>query len=719
MKQLVQKLKDGEMSILEVAPPLVSTGMVLVKNHYSLISAGTERSTVEAARMSLMGKAKARPQQVKQVVDSLKQQGPVHTYRAVMKKLDSYSPLGYSCAGEVVGVADDVRGFRVGDRVACGGVGYAIHAEVVAVPANLCVKLAPNAELSRAAFNTLGAIAMQGVRQSNLHVGETCVVIGLGLLGQITCQILKVAGINVVGLDIDPAMISLAREHCEQNCYSSKDAGIAESIDDMTGGLGADCVIITAASSSLEPINLAGRLLRKRGEVVVVGAVPTGFDRDPYFYRKEISLKMSCSYGPGRYDINYEEKGIDYPAAFVRWTENRNMLAFQELLQSGKIDVNYLISHRFNLDRAPDAYDLIVAKSEPYLGILIEYDVDKVDLSNNRVTFREAGAARKRGELGVAFIGAGSYAMGHLLPNVVKQPGVSMTGVMTSSGSSSRTVGEKYNFEFCTSDDNEIWSNQATDVVFVATRHNSHAGYVEKALSYDKHVFVEKPLCMDPDELEIIKSTYEAAASGTQLMVGFNRRFAPLVQTMRESLGSGPMSVIYRVNAGAVPMDSWIQDKTIGGGRIVGEVCHFIDFIMYLTGALPLRVYASGISDNAEPQDIININLDFSDGSIGTIAYYANGARSVSKEYVEAYATGRTAILTDYKSLVIHGGSKPLKKSLLNQDKGQARLIEAFISACKGEQPAPIRFEEVYLTTLATFRILESLRTRECAIVQL
>ena len=719
MKQLVQKLKDGEMSILEVAPPLVSTGMVLVKNHYSLISAGTERSTVEAARMSLMGKAKARPQQVKQVVDSLKQQGPVHTYRAVMKKLDSYSPLGYSCAGEVVGVADDVRGFRVGDRVACGGVGYAIHAEVVAVPANLCVKLAPNAELSRAAFNTLGAIAMQGVRQSNLHVGETCVVIGLGLLGQITCQILKVAGINVVGLDIDPAMISLAREHCEQNCYSSKDAGIAESIDDMTGGLGADCVIITAASSSLEPINLAGRLLRKRGEVVVVGAVPTGFDRDPYFYRKEISLKMSCSYGPGRYDINYEEKGIDYPAAFVRWTENRNMLAFQELLQSGKIDVNYLISHRFNLDRAPDAYDLIVAKSEPYLGILIEYDVDKVDLSNNRVTFREAGAARKRGELGVAFIGAGSYAMGHLLPNVVKQPGVSMTGVMTSSGSSSRTVGEKYNFEFCTSDDNEIWSNQATDVVFVATRHNSHAGYVEKALSYDKHVFVEKPLCMDPDELEIIKSTYEAAASGTQLMVGFNRRFAPLVQTMRESLGSGPMSVIYRVNAGAVPMDSWIQDKTIGGGRIVGEVCHFIDFIMYLTGALPLRVYASGINDNAEPQDIININLDFSDGSIGTIAYYANGARSVSKEYVEAYATGRTAILTDYKSLVIHGGSKPLKKSLLNQDKGQARMIEAFISACKGEQPAPIRFEEVYLTTLATFRILESLRTRECAIVQL
>jgi predicted dehydrogenase/NADPH:quinone reductase-like Zn-dependent oxidoreductase len=590
---------------------------------------------------------------------------------------------------------------------------------VVAVPANLCVKLAPNAELSRAAFNTLGAIAMQGVRQSNLHVGETCFVIGLGLLGQITCQILKVAGINVVGLDIDPAMISLAREHCEQNCYSSKDAGIAESIDDMTGGLGADCVIITAASSSLEPINLAGRLLRKRGEVVVVGAVPTGFDRDPYFYRKEISLKMSCSYGPGRYDINYEEKGIDYPAAFVRWTENRNMLAFQELLQSGKIDVNYLISHRFNLDRAPDAYDLIVAKSEPYLGILIEYDVDKVDLSNNRVTFREAGAARKRGELGVAFIGAGSYAMGHLLPNVVKQPGVSMTGVMTSSGSSSRTVGEKYNFEFCTSDDNEIWSNQATDVVFVATRHNSHAGYVEKALSYDKHVFVEKPLCMDPDELEIIKSTYEAAASGTQLMVGFNRRFAPLVQTMRESLGSGPMSVIYRVNAGAVPMDSWIQDKTIGGGRIVGEVCHFIDFIMYLTGALPLRVYASGINDNAEPQDIININLDFSDGSIGTIAYYANGARSVSKEYVEAYATGRTAILTDYKSLVIHGGSKPLKKSLLNQDKGQARMIEAFISACKGEQPAPIRFEEVYLTTLATFRILESLRTRECAIVQL
>ena len=377
------------------------------------------------------------------------------------------------------------------------------------------------------------------------------------------------------------------------------------------------------------------------------------------------------------------------------------------------MDVDYLTSHRFNLDQAPDAYDLIVSKSEPYLGIVIEYDADKVDLTTNRVTFREAGTAEKRGGLGVAFVGAGSYAMGHLLPNVVKQPGVSMTGVMTSSGSSSRTVGEKYNFEYCTSDENEIWNNPATDTVFIATRHNSHAAYVEKALSHNKHVFVEKPLCMDAEELAVISSKYEAAASGTQLMVGFNRRFAPLVQTMKEGLGAGPMSVIYRVNAGAIPMDSWIQDKAIGGGRIVGEVCHFIDLIMYLTGSLPVRVYASGISDNAEPQDIVNINMDFSDGSIGTIAYYANGAKSAGKEYVEAYATGRTAMLTDYKSLVIHGGRKPVKKSLLNQDKGQARMIEAFIAACKGEQPAPIRYEEIYLATLATFRILESLRTRQ------
>ena len=371
MEQLTQKLGSGEMQIQELPIPQLQNGMILVKNHYSLISAGTEGSTVKAARKSLLGKAKERPQQVKQVFEVLKKQGLVQTYRAVVKKLDAYSPLGYSCAGEVIEVADDVRGFKVGDKVACAGAGYANHAEVVSVPVNLCVKLPDDADLSQACYNTLGAIALQGVRQADLRLGETCAVIGLGLIGQLACLQLKASGVRVIGIDVSKAAVDMAATHCADMALTRDTPGINDKISEFTDGLGVDAVIIAAATRSLDPVNFAGAICRKKGSIVVLGAVPTGFDREPYYYKKELTLKMSCSYGPGRYDMSYEEKGQDYPAAYVRWTEKRNMEAFQQLLYSGKIDVSYLTTHNFKFEDAPRAYDIVVNRNEPFLGMVL------------------------------------------------------------------------------------------------------------------------------------------------------------------------------------------------------------------------------------------------------------------------------------------------------------------------------------------------------------
>ncbi len=712
MLQLTQKLKNGAMDVLDVAVPHVARGFILVRNHCSLISAGTEASTVTAARKGLVGKAMERPQQVKQVIDTFIQQGPVQTYRAVMKKLDAYSPLGYSAAGEVIDVAPDVSGFAVGDRVACAGAGYASHAEVIAVPANLCVKLPAHADLGRASYNTLGAIALQGIRQADLKLGESCVVVGLGLLGQLTCLMLRASGVRVVGMDIDAAMVELARKHSADLALVSGAPGSGEAIMEFSGGLGADAVIITAATSSLEPINFAGRVLRKRGTVVIVGSVPTGFDRDPYFYRKELQLKMSCSYGPGRYDLNYEEKGHDYPAAYVRWTENRNMSAFQDLVHSGRINLDYLTTHRFKLENAPNAYDLITQRSQPFLGILIEYDTSK-PVRRESLEINVGSAAN--GKANIAFVGAGSYAMSNLLPNIPKGSDVRLTGVLTSSGTSARTVAEKFGFEFCAGSADDIFNSPRVDTVFVATRHNSHAKYVQHALAARKNVFVEKPLCLNEDELEEISALYRTLSdqqSAPLLMVGFNRRFSPLVAEIKKQLGTGSMAMLYRVNAGAIPADSWIQDAEIGGGRIIGEVCHFVDLLICLNGSLPTRVSATALESADALMDTVNIALQFANGSTGTIAYYANGAKSLPKEHLEVYRAGAVAVLRDFKELEIHGARKPYKTRLMNQNKGQAEMVNAFITAITGGNGNPIPFSEIHAATLTTFRILQAIRSR-------
>ena len=716
MQQLTQKLKDGKMQILEVAVPSLQKSHVLVKTHYSLVSAGTEASTVSAARKGYIGKAKERPQQVKQVIDTLKTHGLVQTYRAVMKKLDAYSPLGYSCVGEVIDVSPDVRGFSIGDLVACGGLS-ASHSEVVTVPANLCVQLKSDTDLKQAAYNTLGAIALQGVRQADPRLGEICAIIGLGLLGQLTVLLLRASGVKTVGIDIDPAMVDIAGKYCLDLALNRREDGIEGKILQFAHGLGCDAVIITAASSSLDPINFAGAISRKKGTIVVVGAVPTGFDREPHFYKKELQVKMSCSYGPGRYDPVYEDKVIDYPPAYVRWTENRNMQAFQELIYTKKIDVSYLTTHTFKLEDAPAAYDMIMAKSEPFIGILIEYDVTK-KLERARINVNPQPATRNPQPAIIGFIGAGSYAQSHLLPNIPKNKNVSLRGVMTATSASSRSVAERFGFKFCTGNEKDILEDENINTVFIATRHDSHAEFVLKALKAGKHVFVEKPLCLTLDELIQIIQTYSAIRNPQSamplLMVGYNRRFSPLAQMIKKNFGEGPMSMLYRINAGYMPADSWIQDPEFGGGRIIGEVCHFVDFLTFMNGSLPVSVYAAAMKDPNNLNDVLNISLRYENGSIGTISYFANGDKGLPKERVEIYANGCTAILGDFKTLVVYADGKKKKKKLLSQNKGQKTEVRQFIEAILNGTGEVIPFEEIHSASLMTFKIIESIRSGEC-----
>jgi len=712
MQQIVQKLKTGQMRIIEVPVPSLQKGCLLVKNHYSLISAGTESSTVRTARKGYIGKAKERPQQVKQVVDALKSQGALQTYRTVMKKLDSYSPLGYSCAGEVLACSSDTSDYVIGDYVACGGLS-ASHAEVVSVPANLCVKLKQDANLSLAAYNTLGAIGLQGFRQADIHLGESCAVIGLGLLGQLTALILRASGIRVVGIDIDPVMVDIAAQHCLDLALNRENYGIEYRILEFTGGIGCDAVIITAASDSLDPINFAGTISRKKGTVVVVGEVPTGFDREPHFYKKELQVRMSCSYGPGRYDPVYEDKGVDYPIAYVRWTENRNMQAFQELIYSRKIDVRYLTTHTFKLEDAPAAYDLILAKSEPYLGILIEYDASKkIDFEKRKISIKLQASGLQPPSVCIGFIGAGSYSQSHLLPNVPKDSDVSRKAIMTKTGTSARSSAERYGFDFCTTNQKDIIQNEEINTIFIATRHDSHAYYVVEALKAGKHVYVEKPLCLSIQELEDIRKCYDLSNSRNQLlMVGYNRRFSSFMQRLRKEIGEGPMAITYRVNAGLIPKESWIKDANIGGGRIIGEVCHFVDTLTFLAGSLPVSVYANAMDDESNMNDTLNVTIKYQNGSIGAISYFANGDKRLPKERIEAFCYGTSAIVDDFKELIIYAKGKKKRKKLVSQDKGQKEEVKQFVDAIRNGTAELIPFEEIYNTSLVTFKIIDSIQS--------
>ena len=702
MEQLTQTLKNGAMHVLDVPFPALSETGVLVRTHYSVISAGTEGKTVKDARLGYLGKARARQKDVKQVLNSVKTNGLATTYAMVMNKLEAPSALGYSCAGEVLAVGSSVSRFKVGDHVACGGAS-ANHAEVVAVPENLCAKVPDGVDLRHAAFTTIAAIAMQGVRQADLTLGANCVVIGLGLVGLMTVQLLEAAGVQAIGIDIDPAPVALAREAGATRAFERSAPGLEEAVLDVTRGAGTDAVIITAGTSSLDPVELAGRLCRKKGRVVVVGVVPTGFSREPY-YRKELDLRMSCSYGPGRYDPQYEEHGIDYPIGYVRWTENRNMQAYLDLLARERLNPDVLITHTYPLQQADEAYQMILDRDEPFVGILIEYDTEKP--VTDRVAVRSGAPAPSTG--GVGFIGAGSFAQNVLLPAVQGQ--APLVGVATARPHNARGVADKFGFAYCTGNAEEMLADERIETVFIVTRHDQHAPYVMQALQRGKHVFVEKPLCMSLDELNEIRDAY--AQQRVHLMVGFNRRFAPLVQRLRDGLPDGaPRSINYRINAGALPPDHWIHDERLGGGRIIGEVCHFVDLAQYLAGASVTSVAAHAMDDPHGLQDTLTVSLGFENGSTASIAYFSNGSKRLSKESVEVFCGGHVAVLDDFKRLTLYTDTVS-KKKRWKQDKGHEEEAKRFLTAVRTGGTTPIPFEEIYNSMHATLSILDALRER-------
>jgi polar amino acid transport system substrate-binding protein len=723
MKQILQNYKTGEVSVADVPPPIAQRGRVLVRTAASLISAGTERMAVELGRKSLIGKARERPDLVRQVVRKAQREGLMNTLTAVQSKLNAANALGYSAAGVVIGAGDDVTTFSAGDRVACAGAGFASHAEVLSVPKNLCVRLPDAVDFEAAAFGTLGAIALQGVRLAEPTLGESIVVIGLGLLGQLTVQLLKANGCRVFGIDLDPAKIELARTlGADDGCVSGGETAAAVSA--WSRGRGADAVLITAATASDQPVELAGEISRLKGRVVAVGLVGMNVPRKIY-YERELTLKVSMSYGPGRYDPEYEERGHDYPFAYVRWTEGRNIEAFLDLVAAGSVRVAPLVTHRFSIEDGERAYDLIAGETkEPYLGVVLGYDTERELARSIERRARDADPAGTAARASVAtttaaavrigMIGAGSYAQKFLLPNF-KANGAAFHAIATASGISARGIGDKYDFARVVASAEDVIADADANLVVIATRHDSHAPLARRALEAGRHVFVEKPLALTDEELDGVLGA--ARASNGQLMVGYNRRFSPHARACLEAFAARrePLSILYRVNAGRIARTHWIQDPREGGGRIIGEVCHFIDLMHFLTGAITTRVYAEQVAGrNAEAvdEDSVLITLRFSDGSNGQIAYLAEGDSALAKERIEVFGGGKTFVIEDFRSATLYEGGRERRQAKLRaQDKGQAAEVRALCAMVGTGAPAPIALNDLAATTRATFRIRDSLRT--------
>ncbi|SMG43617.1 bi-domain-containing oxidoreductase [Arenibacter troitsensis] len=707
MKQVIQNFKTGELFVDDVPVPSLSKGTVLVENKFSLISAGTERSTVSVGKANLLGKARQRPDLVAQVLQNIKKEGLKATLDKVKTKLDSLKALGYSTSGVVHATMDTKGVFKPGDRVACAGQDYASHAEVVAIPQNLVAKIPDGVTFEEASFTTLGAIALQGVRQANPTLGENICVIGLGLLGQITCQLLNANGCNVFGIDLSPKLVEISKENGAIVSMLRNEANLMAAVENFTKGHGFDSVIITAAAPTNDPIELSAEITKKKGKVIVVGAVKMDIPRDPHFYRKELELKLSCSYGPGRYDVSYEEEGIDYPYAYVRWTEQRNMEAFLQLLARKTINLKPLITHVFDIAEAEKAYDIVLGKiKEPHIGILLKYG----DNEDKLKTIYNVNAT-PISKINAGFIGAGSFAQSYLIPYVKTGHG-SLDTVVTTKGITAKNVAEKFGFNKASSNTSDVYSNPEINTVFIATPHNSHAKYVIEGIKANKHIFVEKPLAMNYAELEEVKKVYNGNTS--KLMVGFNRRFSPIAQEIKNRLkgANEPLVMNIRVNAGYIPKDHWTQIEEVGGGRIVGEMCHFIDLMQFFTDAKPVSIFADCItSENSliTVADNINVLVKFSDGSIGNLIYVANGDKSLPKEHIEVFCAGKVGIINDFRDGVFHSGNKVEKLKLAG--KGHKQEILAFIDALTSEKNSPISFESIYNTTLVTFKIQDSLKT--------
>lgn len=705
MQQVLQDVRKGKLSVIDVPAPLISPGEVLIANTCSLVSAGTEKMVMDLARKSLLGKARERPDQVRRVLEKIRNEGLFNTLRQVREKLDSPMSMGYSSAGVVLACGRGVQEFKPGDRVASNGP----HAEVVSVSRNLCAHVPENVPFDHAAFTVLGAIALQGVRLSKVVLGETVLVIGLGLVGQITVALLRAAGCRVVGTDPDQAKCELAIRLGADVAASGLKSSDVEA---LSGGLGADAVLITASTKSNGPIELAAAAVRKKGRVVLVGVVGLELDRRPFFF-KEAEFVVSCSYGPGRYDPSYEDRGIDYPAAYVRWTEQRNLQAVLDLMAAGRLDVSPLISHRFPIEQAQTAYDIIESGTEPYLGIVLTYDSPTSQRLERRLQLQ---VPRNKGRIGVGVFGAGNFARMVLLPAIQATPNLHRVAICSAGGVSAAHSAGKQGFESATTDEQSIFDDPRVQAVFSATRHHQHAEHVLSAIRAGKSIFVEKPLCIDEHQLaEIERALAEAGAAAPLVMVGFNRRFSPSAIRVKEFFQAtqGPLSVTIRFNAGPIPPDDWVHDEQIGGGRIIGEACHGVDLATFLTGSPPVRVFAESVGGTEAPEitdDQCFITLRHANGSISNIAYLAGGDKSFPKERIEVFGGGRVAVIDDFRSVTTCAGGKTSRHKLSQQDKGHRAEVAAFARALSEGGPAPISWEELHAVSLASILAVRSLR---------
>lgn len=725
MKAIIQSYSGGGPEVAEVPPPALAPGGILVRTAASLVSAGTERAMVELAAKGLLGKARDRPDLVRQVIAKVRRDGVAATVETVRRRLDVPVPLGYSSAGTVVAVGEGVSGFRAGDRVACAGAGYALHAEVAFIPRLLAVALPAEVAFEAGAFTTVGAIALQGLRLSGAELGETVAVVGLGLVGLLTVALARAAGCRVVGMDPDAGRCRLAEAIGAAAATTDPAAFLARCLA-ATGGRGADRVLIAASTRGSEPVALAGEVARDRGAVVAVGAVGLELPRKPYF-DKELAFRVSRSYGPGRYDPDYEEKGRDYPVGYVRWTENRNMEAFVALLAEGKVDVAPLISHRVPIAEAARAYALLTGggDEEPSLGVVLLYPGEEEVVvapaapgtpafhPRSAATPATTASATPSAPIALGVLGAGQFAAGVLLPALARLPGVELRGVCTASGVRAHHAAKRFGFRYATTDEAALLADPAVTAVVVATRHHLHARQVLAALRAGKDVFVEKPLCLTAEELAEIAAELAARREATGrdplLQVGYNRRFAPMVGRLADHFaGAGePLLLDCRVNAGYLPPEHWVHDPEQGGGRIVGEVCHFVDLLSHLAGGPPVRVAARALPDGGRYRDDnLVATLEFAGGSLATLTYAANGDSALPKERLEVLGGGRAAVLDNFRRLDLYaGGRRRTVRSWLRQDKGHRGELAAFVAASREGSPPPIPLAELLAVTRATLAI--------------
>ncbi|MDZ7938372.1 MAG: bi-domain-containing oxidoreductase [Rhodoferax sp.] len=703
MKQILQSLKTGRTEVAEVPCPSIKNGQLLIRSSNTLVSTGTERMLVEFGKAGWIEKARQQPDKVRMVLDKIKTDGLLPTIEAVFNKLDQPLPLGYCNVGQVMEAGAGVSGFAVGDRVASNGK----HAEVVTVPANLAARIPDGVSDEAASFTVMAAISLQGIRLVQPTLGEAVVVTGLGLIGLITVQLLRAHGCRVLGVDFDAEKLALAKQFGAEVVNLSAGEDPVAVAQRFSRGRGVDAVIVTASTKSSEPVHQAALMSRKRGRIVMVGVTGLELSRADFF-EKELTFQVSCSYGPGRYDPNYEERGQDYPLGYVRWTEQRNFEAVLDMMSDGRLDVLPLISHRFSIVNAERAYEL-VCDSEPSMGILLEYRGARFNQEARTVQFGNPLTPRPSHTLdarSVSFIGSGNYATAVLIP-AFKAAGTRLRSVASSNGVSGVHAGRKFDFEETTTDTDRLFTDAETNAIVVTTRHDSHARFVRQALQMGKHVLVEKPLCLTLEELTDIESEYGSLLSPPIVMVGFNRRFAPQVQRVKQLLAgaTGPKSFVMTVNAGSIPAEHWTQDKAVGGGRLVGEACHFIDLLRFLAGA-PISGHQRMAMDSAT-QDTVTLQLSFADGSIGTIHYFANGSKAFPKERLEVFAGGRVLQLDNFRKLTGFGWPGFSKMNLWRQDKGQNACAQAFVNAIQHGQLSPIPISEIFEVSRVSIEIAQ------------